>query len=43
MKLIWKVAEAPTGRFRSFDKRGWPSATYETKDGSCCSVNQLCR
>ena len=26
MKITWKVAEAPTGRYRSFHKRGWPSA-----------------
>lgn len=24
MKLKWKVQPAPTGRYRSFDKRGWP-------------------
>lgn len=28
VKLKWKVAEAPTGRYRSFQKRGWPGATY---------------
>lgn len=26
MKLKWKVAEAPTGRYRSFQKRSWPWA-----------------
>lgn len=25
-KLKWKVEEAPTGAYRSFSKRGWPSA-----------------
>ena len=30
-KLKWTVAPAPTGRFRSFDKRGWPSAMYENE------------
>jgi hypothetical protein len=32
MKLKWKVAEAPTGRYRSFSHRGWPSATYPNGD-----------
>lgn len=32
MKVKWKVAEVPTGRYRSFDTRGWPTASYE--DGS---------
>lgn len=28
-KLIkWKVAEAPTGQFRSFAHRCWPTASY---------------
>lgn len=29
MKLVWKVQEAPTGQFRSFEKRGWPTANYD--------------
>lgn len=24
MKLVWKVSDKPTGRFRSFDRRSWP-------------------
>lgn len=32
VKLKWKVDPPPTGRFRCFVKRGWPSATYP--DGS---------
>lgn len=28
MKLKWKVNEVPTGRYRSFHKRGWPSCLY---------------
>jgi hypothetical protein len=28
LKITWKVAEAPSGRFRSFQDRAWPSATY---------------
>jgi len=27
-KLIWKVDSAPTGPYRSFQKRGWPSAEF---------------
>lgn len=30
MKLYWKVAEAPTGRYRAFDHRSWPTAYYVT-------------
>lgn len=29
MKLKWKVAEKPTGLYRSFSSRGWPTAYYE--------------
>ena len=28
MKYKWKVSEPPTGRYRSFHKRAWPSAYY---------------
>lgn len=28
VKLKWKVDPVPTGRYRSFVKRGWPSAYY---------------
>lgn len=28
-KLKWVVCPAPEGRFRSFEKRGFPSADYE--------------
>jgi hypothetical protein len=27
-KIKWKVGEAPTGRYRSFHHRSWPSAEY---------------
>jgi hypothetical protein len=27
-KLKWKVMDAPTGRYRSFERRGWPSASF---------------
>lgn len=26
----WKVSEPPTGRYRSFERREWPHAKYET-------------
>lgn len=29
MKVKWIVAPKPTGRYRSFEKRGWPHAEYE--------------
>lgn len=28
VKLKWTVAPAPTGRYRSFEKRGWPQCRY---------------
>jgi len=28
MKLKWRVKSTPTGRYRSFEKRGWPDADY---------------
>ena len=28
MKIKWHVAAIPTGRYRSFERRGWPSAEY---------------
>jgi hypothetical protein len=27
-KIKWKVSDIPVGRYRSFEKRGWPSAEY---------------
>lgn len=29
-KIKWRVDPAPTGRYRSFEKRGWPGADYST-------------
>ena len=29
MKFKWKVSNEPVGRFRSFDKRSWPSASVD--------------
>ena len=31
MKIKWQVQSAPTGRYRSFQKRGWPSGHYESE------------
>jgi len=28
-KLIWRVQPEPTGRYRSFEHRGWPSAHWK--------------
>lgn len=32
MKIKWKVQSPPTGRWRSFEKRGWPGASYQNED-----------
>ncbi len=32
MKYKWKVQEALTGRYKSFEKRGFPEAWYENGD-----------
>lgn len=34
MKLTWRVQEAPTGQFRSFHYRGWPSAEVNGKQAA---------
>lgn len=40
IKYRWKVAPEPTGRYRSFEARGWPTA--ETSDGALiCTI--FCR
>jgi hypothetical protein len=31
-KVVWRVAEAPTGMYRSFEHRAWPSGTYTGTD-----------
>lgn len=33
LKLKWKVSEEPTGRYRSFEKRSWPTAYYGSENG----------
>lgn len=37
MKIVWKVADAPTGRYRSFERRGWPTAYYDSTDGKAAA------
>lgn len=36
MKLTWKVDPPPSGRWKSFTKRGWPTA--EWPDGSIAAL-----
>jgi hypothetical protein len=36
IKLKWRVREAPTGRYRSFEKRSWPDAEYSNGDPAFC-------
>ena len=33
MKLIWRVGSIPTGRYRSFEKRLWPGASFNSVEG----------
>ena len=32
-RIVWRVGEKPTGPYRSFHYRSWPSASYPDKDG----------
>jgi hypothetical protein len=36
VKIRWKVAEAPTGPYRSFSFRGWPTAHYQNESQNIC-------
>ena len=29
MKLRWEMSSEPTGRYRSFQRRGWPTAFFQ--------------
>ena len=40
MKIVWKIAEAPSGRYRSFHKRSWPMAYKDSVDGPCLFMLQ---
>lgn len=33
VKLVWKIASAPTGRYRSFEHRAWPTCYYGSAEG----------
>lgn len=33
MEIVWKVADTPTGKYRSFERRGWPTAYYGSTNG----------
>jgi hypothetical protein len=35
MKYTWRVSPVPIGRYKSFNKRGWPFAEYENGDIAC--------
>ncbi len=36
MKFTWRVSPAPTGHYRSFERRSWPSAWWA--DGSALAI-----
>lgn len=36
-KIKWSVSPEPTGRYRSFDKRGWPTADWKNEQESACA------
>lgn len=33
MKIVWRVGEAPTGRYKAFSTRAWPFASFGHADG----------
>jgi len=37
-KIKWSVCPEPTGRYLSFEKRGWPYADWKNGDESPCAV-----
>jgi len=39
-KIKWTVGAAPTGKYRSFEKRAWPSADYQDAKESSCAMIQ---
>lgn len=39
IKLKWKTGAAPTGRYRSFDSRPWPSASYADSDRAAAYIS----
>lgn len=39
LKLKWTVGAAPTGRYRSFEDRPWPSASYADGDRAAAYIS----
>lgn len=37
-KFRWKVEEAPSGSYSSFQARGWPSAIWKNKQDLCGDI-----
>lgn len=37
VKIVWKVGDEPTGRYRSFQHRSWPVATFG-RDGPMAAM-----
>lgn len=32
-RIIWRLGEKPTGRYRSFSQRSWPTGTWKSPEG----------
>lgn len=43
VKLKWYVQPAPTGRYRSFERRGFPSADYANLPKELAAVRLHCK
>lgn len=41
--LIWRVDPKPTGSYRSFIQRGWPSAAHAASDNPAVSIRSESR
>lgn len=37
VKITWRVNAEPAGRYRAFERRGWPVAFYGNADGPVCA------
>lgn len=37
--IKWRMAPVPTGRYRSFERRGWPVAWYMPAGKPCAFIN----
>ena len=40
--LTWKVEPAPTGLYKSFEKRGWPSAFFKNSGRAAAIISADC-